>query len=90
MAEDKQPLPPGVSISLTAIESPDLELRCQVRTLPAYLGAGEDMDVTLPDTAAESQALIAAATEETQEGPSWGEAAGIGYVYPEFVEQVMN
>ena len=41
-------------------------------------------------SAAESQALIAAATEETQEGPSWGEAAGIGYVYPEFVEQVMN
>ena len=41
-------------------------------------------------SAAESQALIAAATEETQEGPSWGAAAGIGYVYPEFVEQVMN
>jgi hypothetical protein len=41
-------------------------------------------------SAAESQALIAAATEETQQSPSWGEAAGIGYVYPEFVEQVMN
>ena len=41
-------------------------------------------------SAAESQALIAAAMEEAAAGPSWGAANGIGYVYPEFVEQVRN
>lgn len=41
-------------------------------------------------SAAESQALVTAAMEEAQAGPSWGEANGIGYVYPEFVEQVRN
>jgi hypothetical protein len=41
-------------------------------------------------SAAESQALIAAAMEEAAAGPSWATANGIGYVYPEFVEQVRN
>lgn len=41
-------------------------------------------------SAAESQALVAAAMEESAAGPSWGAANGIGYVYPEFVEQVRN
>ncbi len=41
-------------------------------------------------SAAESQALVAAAKEEAAAGPSWAAANGIGYVYPEFVEQVRN
>lgn len=65
--------------------------------------AASDQRVALNDAATRLQGVRAAAVQAAAQtrsrhlrtgaleaGPSWAAANGIGYVYPEFVEQVRN
>lgn len=47
MLEEKQPLLPGVSISLTALDGSEAGTRHAIQSLPAFLGQGPDADLQL-------------------------------------------
>lgn len=48
MPDEKKPLPPGASISFTALDGPSQSVRYTLESLPSSIGSGPEADVTLP------------------------------------------